>query len=736
MLPLENLSNEDYEDIDRLYQYLINELKTKTFKENEYRDFKRALTIAYSAHKGQKRETTNEPYINHPIAVSIIASNEIGLGATSIICALLHDVVEDNPNFKLEYLEQQFSKNVSDIVDGLTKIKVNSKDKGINEQASTFAKILTSIPKDLRIILIKLSDKVHNMRTMDGLSDNKLVNKAAETLHIYAPLAFKLGLYLIKNELENLSFKYLHKPEYDQLSEKINKIEEQNHEMFDQLSRQITSILTEMSIDFITDIAHKSLYSIWQKLEVKKMDLSSLHNFRSIQIILNTNEKDDERELCYRVYLQLTGQTQLFQLDYTSIKDYIIIPRSNGFQALIFNLMAKGQDDWTEIQIMTQRMKDIGDRGYPSEKFSDFHKSNTERQKWITRITQQLQDPESNALDFLRDFSGNFIASEIQVISPKNEIIKLPKGASVLDYAFTIHRDLGLTCDGAIVNRIRVGRDYVLNRSDKIQILTSPQVEPHQSWFNIVITGQAKHMLRGYFSKQKRIIADSGQAKLSQMFNDFGIEPSKEVLSHLITQFDMPDVTQLYYNIGNNTVTAEKLYQKIKDFLSQNNSRFSFFGFFSPKKKKAYPFRLDETTDHHHLVYAKCCNPIPGDDAIAYRKEEGIIFIHSRRCNNTIFHGANEKRNVALVEWGNFKSMRFLVRIMLTGSDRTGLLADIAHVIYEQAGMNMHSVNISAPNETFNGEIQVEVHNKAELDSIMDGLKKIPGMNRIVRLHD
>lgn len=698
-----------------------------------------AFNFAYDAHSGIKRKT-GEPFILHPIEVSKIVIREIGLGVTSVICALLHDVVEDNEEISLDLITNKFGSRVASIIDGLTKIKNVYSDE-LNVQAATFRKMLMSIPKDIRVILIKLADRLHNMRTLDGMSENRQIVKAGETLYVYAPLARRLGLNKVGRELEDLSFKF-HLPEnYNKLMQMIEATKEKREEVLEEFKIKMADVLQKEKISYEIKGIRKSLYATWTKMNEKQLSFDEIHNFQTLRLIFKAKGRISERRQCYNVY---TLVTDVFMPRRGSLQDFVKNPKANGFEALIVDVMIK-DGNWREVQILSQRMAEIAERGYSSEKKIGMDKEPSERDKWIESIGDQLINPKKNDLDFLDNFKLNLYISEIYVFTPAGKIVKLPRGATVLDFAFHIHSELGLHCIGAKVNKKLVNNGYVLNSADQIEILDSNNAKPEKSWFEHVVSARAKDSLRAYFRKQKRENMQVGEIVFKEVQASLEMPSDETTVNKLVSYFACKDQATFYARIGSKQIARGELLRAFKSVTSTGILE-SFIPSFLKAKANEVPlkektafshktaFIAEEIIDEPGYIIAGCCNPVPGDKSIAYKDSSDNIFIHQINCKNAIKLNAEQGRSVAKVTWKPHKLNQYVAKLFLKGIDRKKIVHDMTYVISDQMNVNMKSINIDGNNGIYEGHVSVYVPNLDVLNALIVKLKRIEGIKMVRRV--
>jgi len=697
-----------------------------------------AFNFAYDAHSGMKRKT-GEPFILHPIEVSKIVLKEIKLGVTSAVCALLHDVVEDNEEISLEMIAEKFGDKVASIIDGLTKItNVYSDEK--NVQAATFRKMLMSIPKDIRVILIKLADRLHNMRTLEGMSENRQIVKAGETLYVYAPLARRLGLNKIGRELEDLSFKFHLPDNYNKLMQIIEASKGKRESILEEFKAKMAKVLEDEKISYEIIGIQKSLYATWTKMNEKHLSFDEIHNFQTLRVIFKSKARIPERRQCYDIY---TLVTDVFMPRKGSLQDMVKNPKANGFEALIVDIMIS-DGNWREVQILSQRMAEIAERGYSSEKQVGRDKEPSERDKWIESIGDQIVNPKKSDLDFLDNFKLNLYISEIYVFTPVGKIVKLPRGSTVLDFAFQIHTELGMHCIGAKVNKKLVNIGYVLNSADQVEILDSKNAKPEKNWMNTVISARAKDSLRAYFKKEQKENAQEGEIKLKEVQAGLDIQTDETTINKLVKYFQCKDQQALYSKIGKNLISRAELLKGFKSVSSVGIFEGIIPNFLRQKSveehEKPKPefshksaFIAEELIDEPEYNLADCCHPVPGDKSIAFQDDIGQIIIHQITCKNAIRINAEQGKSIAKVTWRPHKLNQYLAKLFLKGIDRKKIVHDLTYVISDQMNVNMKSINISGNNGIYEGTIMVYVPNLDVLQALVVKLQRIEGIKEVRR---
>ncbi|MFA6400226.1 MAG: RelA/SpoT family protein [Salinivirgaceae bacterium] len=692
---------------------------------------RKAFNMAYEAHANMRRKS-GEPYILHPIAVAKICTHEIGLGTKSILAALLHDVVEDT-EVTIEEIQHQFGDKISGIVDGLTKISgvfVNRTDL----QAENFRKILMTMTGDLRVIIIKLADRLHNMRTLESMPPNKQLKIAGETLYIYAPLAHRLGLYAIKSELEDLCLKYLHPQDYDNIVNNILDSEKRRLTYINRFALPITNKLNEEGFVFEISGRPKSIYSIWNKMETKNVSFEEVYDLFAIRIIFEPKPNIPEKAQCWSIYSIVTD---MYIPRSDRIRDWVSQPKANGYEALHATVMGPG-GKWVEVQIRSNRMNEIAEKGYAAHwkyKGATHHESELER--WIKEIREMLEDPRSDALEFLDEFKLNLFTSEIMVFTPKGEIITLPSNSTALDFAFFIHSEIGLHAIGAKVNHKLVGLNHILQGGDQIEILTSQKQQPDLLWLKFVTTAKAKTKLKTAFREKRRIISIKGKVHLENLLVEMEMKPNSTVFRKLYNHYNTRNKEELYYRIGEDLF--DQLY--FKKILKKRslNKYIKFWGIGNQENTdaakmfdKSKPLIVDDNMRNYTI--ATCCNPIPGDDVIGYKADEDELVIHKSSCPKAIRLNSSESQNVVKVEWTTQRILAFLGRISLKGIDDIGIVNDCTTVISQELNVNMRAINFESHDGIFEGTIDVYVRNASDLNTLIMNLSRVKGITQTARM--
>jgi GTP pyrophosphokinase len=726
--------------IEQAYQNLLNGyLSSNHRKKVEVID--KAFKFARDAHQGIRRRS-GEPYIMHPLAVATIVSQEIGLGSTSISAALLHDVVEDT-DYTVEDIEAQFGTKIARIVDGLTKISGGIFGDKASLQAENFRKLLLTMSEDIRVVLIKMADRLHNMRTLSSMPANKQYKIAGETLYIYAPLAHRLGLYAIKTELEDLSFKYNHPAEHQRISEQIAASEESRNELFARFSAPIRERLDNMGLDYTFTVRVKSCYSIWKKMQRKHIPFEEVYDLYAARIVFQCPNEYDEKRVCWNIYDQIT---EVYTKHPDRVRDWLTTPKVNKYQALHVTVM--GPDgDWVEVQIRSKRMDDIAERGFAAHWKYKIGESEEEKElvRWLQTITDILKEPEPNALDFLDTIKLNLFASEIIVFTPKGETMTLPKGASVLDMAFALHTDLGSHCIAGKVNHELVPKSYKLSSGDQVEIITSNTESPKPDWENFVITAKGKTRLRTALRHQRRLTIDKGEKRFMDFLADHNIEFSNEILSQAISRHFVANKEELYYMIGNDEIQLNEEMLTKKEHGARFNwwRRNPFKGKETPADttdvpqqaidtKKVYPLVTRNGVSNYQI--ADCCHPIPGDDTVGFLTEDNKVVVHKMDCSTLARLKASYGSRLLQTKWEEY-SDRFQASIHIMGIDQKGILQSIVNIISTNMSINMKRMNVTSDQGVFNCDLDVLVSDATVVTNLCREIKKVKGVNSATRLN-
>jgi (p)ppGpp synthetase, RelA/SpoT family len=741
MMQNNNISPEmEDQMINQAYQNLLNGyLSSNHRKKVEIID--KAFKFARDAHKGIRRRS-GEPYIMHPIAVATIVSQEIGLGSTSISAALLHDVVEDT-DYTVEDIASQFGDKIARIVDGLTKISGGIFGDKASVQAENFRKLLLTMSEDIRVILIKMADRLHNMRTLSSMPPNKQYKIAGETLYIYAPLAQRLGLYTIKTELEDLSFKYNHPADYQRISNLISASEESRNELFTRFSAPIRERLDNMGLKYTFTVRVKSCYSIWKKMQKKHIPFEEVYDLYAARIVFECDKESNEKHICWNIYEQIT---EVYTKHPDRVRDWLTTPKVNKYQALHVTVM--GPDgNWVEVQIRSKRMDDIAERGFAAHWKYKIGEGEEEKElvRWLQTITDILKEPEPNAIDFLDTIKLNLFASEIVVFTTKGETMTLPKGASVLDMAFALHTDLGTHCIAGKVNHELVPNSYKLSSGDQVEIITSNTGAPKPDWEKYVITAKGKTRLRKALRHQRRLIIDKGEKRFMDFLADHNIEFSNEILSQAITRQFVANKEELYFMIGNDEIKLNEEMITRKEQGARFNwwRRNPFKGKEHPKASTDEPSKAIDTKAVYRLVtrdgvsnyqIASCCHPIPGDDAVGFINDENKVIVHKMDCSTLARLKASYGSRLVQTQWEDY-SDRFQATINIMGIDQMGILQSIVNIISTNMSINMKKMNVTADQGVFNCELVVLVSDASVVTNLCREIKKVKGVNSATRIN-
>lgn len=738
----------DEEMIEQSFQELIMDyLKTKHRKRVEI--ITKAFNFANQAHKGIKRRS-GEPYIMHPLAVAKIVCNEIGLGSTSICSALLHDVVEDT-DYTVEDIENIFGPKIAQIVDGLTKISGGVFASQASAQAENFKKLLLTMSSDIRVILIKIADRLHNMRTLGSLAPNKQYKIAGETLYIYAPLANRLGLHRIKTELENLSFKYEHPEEYEEIEQKLQATATERDELFRTFTAPIRVVLDKMGLEYEIIARVKSIYSIWNKMQTKHVPFEEIYDILAVRIIFEPRVTDEELNDCFDIYVSIS---KIYRPHPDRLRDWVSHPKANGYQALHVTLMNNGQ--WIEVQIRSKRMNDVAEQGFAAHwKYKDGGGSEDEGEldKWLRTIKEILDDPQPDAIDFLDTIKLNLFASEIFVFTPKGEIKTMPQNSTVLDFAFILHTDIGKHCIGAKVNHRLVPMSHKLSSGDQIEVLTSKSQKVQPQWLNFVSTAKARSKINTILKKQQRSSQKKGETMLNEFLLAEDVRPESVNLDRLIKLHNQGNKEELLAAIGSGKIILGDVDRnELKAKQSSNWKKYLSFTFGkdnkavkeeqqaeSQPKEKINPkkiLKLTEDTLQKSYIIATCCCPIPGDDVLGYTDENEKVIIHKRQCPVAVKLKSSYGNRIIATQWEVHKNLSFLVYIYLKGIDRVGLLNDITQVISRQLNVNIRKVTIETIDGIFEGKFQLYVHDVDDVKEVISKLLKIPGLKSVTRVEE
>ena len=738
--------------VNKAFKHLLETYMASRHRKKE-EIITKAFNFAREAHKGVRR-LSGEPYIMHPIAVAQIACEEMGLGSTSICAALLHDVVEDT-DYTVEDIENIFGSKIAQIVDGLTKISGGIFGDRASAQAENFKKLLLTMSDDIRVILIKICDRLHNMRTLESQAPNKQYKIAGETLYIYAPLANRLGLNKIKTELENLSFKFEHPEEYASIEAKLASTQEQREILFQQFTDPIRQALDQMGIQYEIKARIKSPYSIWNKMQSKHVAFEEIYDILAVRIIFTPKNQEEEINESFNIYVKIS---QLYKSHPDRLRDWLNHPKANGYQALHVTLMSK-QGRWIEVQIRSNRMDEIAEQGFAAhwkyKEGEEITEDEGELNDWLRTIKEILDDPQPDAMDFLDAIKLNLFASEIFVFTPKGEIKMLPAGCTALDFAFQLHTFLGSHCIGAKVNHRLVPLSHRLQSGDQVEILTSKSQHVDPSWINFVSTAKARGKIQAILRRANRELQKQGENILKEWLAKHNLEQTTPILDKLCELHELQKPEELLQHLGDRTVILGE--KDLDEILGKKKSNVSFswlkrMPFMGREKRrnktekdeqnllvvgkdfnKKLPCIITETSVERY-IFPSCCHPIPGDDILGYIDNKGRIEIHKRACPVANRLKSSYGNRILDAKWDMHGKMFFEATIEIRGIDRHGLLRDVAEVISSQLNIDMRKLVISGDEGVFDGTIELRVHDRNETQQIIDKLKDIDGIHEVQRI--
>ena len=738
--------------VNKAFKHLLETYMASPHRKKE-EIITKAFNFAREAHKGVRR-LSGEPYIMHPIAVAQIACEEMGLGSTSICAALLHDVVEDT-DYTVEDIENIFGSKIAQIVDGLTKISGGIFGDRASAQAENFKKLLLTMSDDIRVILIKICDRLHNMRTLESQAPNKQYKIAGETLYIYAPLANRLGLNKIKTELENLSFKFEHPEEYASIEAKLASTQEQREILFQQFTDPIRQALDQMGIQYEIKARIKSPYSIWNKMQSKHVAFEEIYDILAVRIIFTPRNREEEINESFNIYVKIS---QLYKSHPDRLRDWLNHPKANGYQALHVTLMSK-QGRWIEVQIRSNRMDEIAEQGFAAhwkyKEGEEITEDEGELNDWLRTIKEILDDPQPDAMDFLDAIKLNLFASEIFVFTPKGEIKMLPAGCTALDFAFQLHTFLGSHCIGAKVNHRLVPLSHRLQSGDQVEILTSKSQHVDPSWINFVSTAKARGKIQAILRRANRELQKQGETILKEWLAKHNLEQTTPILDKLCELHELQKPEELLQHLGDRTVILGE--KDLDEILGKKKSNVSFswlkrmplMGREKRRNKtekdeqnllvvgkdfnKKLPCIITETSVERY-IFPSCCHPIPGDDILGYIANKGRIEIHKRACPVANRLKSSYGNRILDAKWDMHGKMFFEATIEIRGIDRHGLLRDVAEVISSQLNIDMRKLVISGDEGVFDGTIELRVHDRNETQQIIDKLKDIDGIHEVQRI--
>ena len=719
----------------REYKELLR-ISYQTLTPEDKKLIRKAFDVAVDAHKDQRRKS-GEAYIFHPIGVAKIVASEIGLGATGIAAALLHDVVEDTP-ITIEDLEKQFNPKIAQLVEGLTKISQVKKDMNISMQAENFRKMLLTLNDDVRVILIKIADRLHNMQTMDSMPDYKQVKIASETLYIYAPLAHRLGLYNIKTKLEDLGLKYTEPEVFKDIVSKIKETKEEQDEYIKLVSDVLKKSLNDEEIEYTIKGRPKSIYSIRRKMLAQSVSFDEVYDKFALRIIYKSTPHE-EKFLAWKIYSIVTDH---YRPSPSRLRDWISSPKSTGYEALHITVMGpKGR--WVEIQVRSERMDEIAEKGYAAHyKYKQGATEENGLDVWLNLLKEALENSETNAVDFVEDFKMNLYAKEIFVFTPKGEIKSLPKGATSLDFAFSIHSEIGIKTRGTRVNGKLVQLNHELKSGDQIEVITSPNQKPTINWLDYVTTSRAKNKIRNVLNEDTKKIGEEGKELLTRKLKHLKITLNEAVVNELVIFFKLKTSLDLFYRVGIGSIEN----QQLKDYSAQKSN--TLINFFKNKIKRSPSAAPDDihkqeiTSNYDLLVFGKemdrldyklssCCNPIPGDEVFGFVTINEGIKVHKKDCPNAISLQSNYAYRIMQAKWIDSTQQEFNAILKIKGMDTLGLTNELTKVISNQMHVNIQSISLSGEAGIFNGQVTVIVQNNTILKKLMDNIKKIDGIEKV-----
>jgi len=733
ILPKYNLTEEQEKRlILRHYRALLKVLGPK-LKKGDEELIRRAFEIAADAHKTMRRKS-GEPYILHPIAVAMICVEEIGLGVRSTICSLLHDTVEDT-DVTIEDVEREFGTEIARIVDGLTKIS-NVIDTNSSQQAENFKKILLTLTDDPRVILIKLADRLHNMRTLDYMKREKQLKISSETVYVYAPLASRMGLYNIKTELEDLSMKYLEPEAYKDIAQRLAETKRERSRYINEFIKPIKDKLKKAGFEFDIYGRPKSIHSIWNKIKKKGVDFDEVYDLFAIRIIVYS-PPEKEKEDCWKVYSLITDE---YMPSPERLRDWLSNPKSNGYEALHTTVMGP-QGRWVEVQIRTNRMNEIAEKGLAAHyKYKEGSNDEDRFDKWFAQIREVISSQDTDSVDFLQDFKTSFLAEEIYVYTPKGDVKMLPVNSTALDFAFAIHSAVGSRCIGAKVNHKLVPISHKLRSGDQVEIITSNKQKPSDAWLKFVVTAKAKSKIKDSLKEEKRKIAEDGKYILQKKLEGVGGAMSQHNIDELVNFYKAPSQLDLFYNIAVKHTDLKELKEfhvsgdRIEAPKPQKIVTEIRHEEFKPSAKKDSELIIfGESGDKIKYSLAKCCNPIPGDDVFGFVSTGKGLIIHRTTCPNAARLMANYGPRIVKTKWAKNKEISFLTGLKIIGMDDVGVINKITNVISGELRINISALTIESGEGVFEGTIRVFVHDKEELDELVNRLKQLNGIHEVQR---
>ena len=724
----------DFNLVEGAFQDLLNSIEYKT-EEADNQLITRAFQLAKDAHKGVHRKS-GEPYITHPISVAQIVATEIGLGPTSIATALMHDVVEDS-DYTLEDIENMFNPNIARLIDGLTKISgVVSMESSM--QLENYRKMLLTISDDVRVILIKLADRLHNMRTMQGMPAHKQLKIASETLFIYAPLAHRLGLFRIKTELEDISLKYTEPEMFEDLSSKMEELVNRDFEYLNKFTRTVSGELKKAGLKFEVKKRTKSIFSIRRKMRNQQVSFDEVYDKYAIRIILDSklaNEKSD----CWKAYSVVTEN---YSPNPTRLRDWISSPKSNGYESLHSTVMGP-EGHWVEVQIRTKRMDDIAENGFAAHwKYKEDSSGSNQLDSWLRRIREFLDNPDNDSEDFIDSFKMNLFSSEIFVFTPRGEMVTLPKGATALDFAFDVHSEVGAHCLGTKVNGKLVPLSSPLKSGDQIEVLTSMKQEPKEDWLSFVKTGKAKQRIRQSLKKEKQLITGQGQMTLERKLKVLKLKSTHSNIQKLVNYFGLKNPDELFYKVGLGVIDNKKLREYAREtaglvnYFKRRIVKSSYAKQKPLSKEAKKDLMLVFGTDEHEMEYtlAKCCNPVPGDRVFGFVTTAEGLKVHRDDCPNAVLLHSRFANRTLKAKWVDKKGTFATINLLIEGMDRIGLVNDVTKVISSELSLNIKAISFAVDDGLFTGQVTIEVADKVALTDTITNIKQLEGISTVSRV--
>jgi GTP pyrophosphokinase len=739
------------EDISRI-EAEFKQLKDNLYrcdKEGEKELIEKAFLFANEAHRDMRRNS-GEPYIIHPINVARIVNQEIGLGAKSVAAALLHDVVEDT-EITLDDITREFGPKIASLIDGLTKISGTYNKETHSLQAENFRKMLMTLSDDIRVIIIKIADRLHNMRTLDSMPEHKRMKVAGETIYLYAPLAHRLGLFAIKTELEDLSFKFRHPRIFDEIARKVKLDEKKNLALINRFSLPIIDRLNDNNIIFDISGRFKSIYSIWKKMQSKNVPFEEVYDLLAVRIVFEPGPEMSERAQCWQIYSLITD---IYTPKPDRLRDWVSRPKPNGYEALHLTVMGP-EGRWVEVQIRSQRMDDIAERGFAAHwKYKgDTAQTESELDKWLKYIREMLANPMSDPIAFLDDFKMSLFSSEIMVFTPKGLLVNLPKGASALDFAYEIHTDVGNRAIGAKVNYKLSPLSVTLQSGDQVEIITSSIAKPEKEWLEYAHTAKAKGAIKGALRDESKDRIQKGIEMLEQKLSELGILPNSEIIKKLLENYELLNKEELYSRIALGVINLDELRKVLKKAPESSFNKFWKLAVggvgrrqepdkdkkeAAPPIDKNHPYLLRENVNNtgNSYLIASCCNPIPGDEVVGYMAPDNSIVVHKPKCPVAVKLLASEGNRIIQVRWTIHKLASFLARISINGIDRLGLINEVTNIISKELNVNIRNINVSVYNGIFEGTIDLYIHHTRDLNNLIMQLSNIKGIASVKRVEE